>query len=417
MTPKEIAELREKRARLVEQCRAIATKAAGEKRSLSAEEQNNYDGIFAEQRAIGEQIQREESLMTAERESLHVTGEQHRSKDGDKDTGNAKGKWGALANPEYRSAFERLLTVGRANLNPEEHRALSAGVGTEGGFLLAPQMFVENLLKALDDEVFIRRFATKFQIAGSASMGAPSLDADPSDADWTGEVPATAPSADSTMAFGKRELTPHLLSKRIKLSNKLLSSTMSKAEQIVIQRLAYIIGITQEKAFLTGNGVGKPLGLFTASTAGITTGRDIATGNTSTAMTFTGLNNAKYAIKSGYRKNAQWLFHRDAIKQIAGLVDTTGQFLWQPSKSMGEPDMLLGHPISESEYAPNTFTTGLYTGLFGDMSYYWIADSMDLQIQVLKELYAEANQTGYIARQETDGMPALAEAFARIKLG
>ena len=51
------------------------------------------------------------------------------------------------------------------------------------------------------------------------------------------------------------------------------------------------------------------------------------------------------------------------------------------------------------------------------MSYYWIADSMDLQIQVLKELYAEANQTGYIARQETDGMPALAEAFARIKLG
>ena len=37
-------------------------------------------------------------------------------------------------------------------------------------------------------------------------------------------------------------------------------------------------------------------------------------------------------------------------------------------------------------------------------------------VQRLVELYAETNQTGFIGRVETDGMPVLAEAFARVKL-
>lgn len=78
--------------------------------------------------------------------------------------------------------------------------------------------------------------------------------------------------------------------------------------------------------------------------------------------------------------------------------------------------MLLGSPFNMSEYAPNTFTTGQYVGIFGDFSNYWIADALDMQVQRLVELYAATNQTGLIGRMETDGMPVLAEAFARVKL-
>ena len=69
----------------------------------------------------------------------------------------------------------------------------------------------------------------------------------------------------------------------------------------------------------------------------------------------------------------------------------------------------------ESEYAPATITTGLYTAILGDFSNYWIADALDMQLKVLNELYAENNQIGYILRKETDGMPVLEEAFARLK--
>jgi hypothetical protein len=60
-------------------------------------------------------------------------------------------------------------------------------------------------------------------------------------------------------------------------------------------RLAYKFGVTQEKAYLTGDGNQKPLGVFTASNDGISTGRDVSTGNTTTAITFDGLIEAKVA--------------------------------------------------------------------------------------------------------------------------
>ncbi len=69
-------------------------------------------------------------------------------------------------------------------------------------------------------------------------------------------------------------------------------------------------------------------------------------------------------------------------------------------------DRLLSFPVRQSEYAPNTLTTGLYVGILGDFyAGYWIADSLAIQIQRLIELYAPTNQTGFIARAETDGMP------------
>ena len=107
----------------------------------------------------------------------------------------------------------------------------------------------------------------------------------------------------------------------------------------------------------------------------------------------------------------------DVLAVVSKLKDGEGQYLWRQSVLDGEPDRLLGRPVMMSEYAPNTLTTGLYVGILGDFSNYWIADALDMQIQRLVELYAETNQIGFIGRLETDGMPTLAEAFVRVKLG
>jgi HK97 family phage major capsid protein len=58
----------------------------------------------------------------------------------------------------------------------------------------------------------------------------------------------------------------------------------------------------------------------------------------------------------------------------------------------------------------------LYVGIIGDFSFYYIADSLQLEFQRLDELYAGNSQVGFIARLESDGMPVLEEAFARVKL-
>lgn len=406
---KRLNELREQRNRLVTQARAVLAKAEAEKRDLSTEEQGQYDTLMADQQRKADDIAREERQINLERELASTEMKPVIDANGD------EVRAGPRETNEYRAAFAKLLMEGRNGMGPEEMRALQAGSNVDGGYLVAPMQMVDMLLKFVDNAVFLRGKATKYRVPTAASLGVVSLDTDLDDADWTAEL-ATG-NEDTALKFGRRELHPHPVAKRIKISNKLLRSAIQSIEGIVNDRMGYKFGVTQEKAFLTGHGANQPLGIFTASSAGISTARDVSTGNTGTAITFDGLIEAKYSLKSQYQAVAEWLFHRDAVKMLAKIKDGDGQYLWQASRTAGEPDMLLGRPVNMSEYAPNTFTTGLYVGMFADFSKYWIADAMDMQVQVLKELYAETNQTGYIGRLETDGMPVLEEAFARVKLG
>lgn len=316
----------------------------------------------------------------------------------------------------YRTGFRSMLgrTTIEERATPEEARSLAAGAGPEGGYTVAPVQFMADLIRALDNAVFIRSLARVIQVPGAHSLGVPSLDNDPADADWTSEL--LIGDEDSTMDFGHRELVPHPLAKYIKVSKKLLRASALGIEALVMERLAYKFAVSEEKAFLTGSGASQPLGVFTASDLGVSTGRDVSSGNTTTSIQFDGLMGAKYGLKQGYWQNARWMFHSDGVLQIAKLKDGEGQYLWRESVRAGEPDILLGRPIMASEYAPNTFTTGLYVGMLADWGYYWIADALDMTIQVLVELFAATNQNGYIGRLECDGMPVLEEAFSRVKL-
>lgn len=402
-----VNELRMRRADLVKEARDIVDKAekAG-RQNLNEEEDRHYNELMAKVDELGKQIEREERLQGLEAEMARSQGRaaESPSPEAAADAGKR----------EARAAFSRYLRGGVAAMNAAEIRALQADSDTAGGYIVAPLEVVRDIIKSIDDLLFVRKLATTYQVTEAAALGVPSLDADPADADWTSEL-ATG-NEDTAMAFGRREMRPHPLAKRIKVSNKLLRSSFLDAEALVRARLAYKFAVAEEKAFLTGNGAQKPLGLFTASADGIPTSRDVATGNTQTSITFDGLTEAKYTLKQQYWPDAQWIFHRDAVKQLAKLKDGEGQYIWRESVRAGEPDRLLGFPINMSEYAPNTFTTGLYVGILGAFRYYWIVDSLAMQFQRLVELYAETNQVGIIGRMELDGMPVLAEAFVRVKL-
>lgn len=396
--------LREKRALAIAAMRALTEAASKEKRDLTAEELAKHAEIFKEVDNLRQQCEAEERQIEVDRQLATTQAASETQVESEKD-------------PQKRQmiAFRNWLRSGSiAGDGAAEFRDLQAGANPSGGFLVAPQLFVASLIQAVDNLVFMRKLATTYQVASAASLGAPSLDADPADADWTTEL--AVGNTDTAMAFGKRELTPRPVAKQIKVSKKLLQVSAIPVDTLVLQRLAYKFAVTEEKAYLLGTGASQPLGVFTASNDGVPTSRDISTGNTNTAMTFDGLINAKYALKAQYFAKAQWLFHRDAVAQIATLKDSQGRYLWRESVRTGDPDTILGFPVNMSEYAPNTFTTGLYVGMVADFSNYWIADAIDLQIQRLMELYAATNQDGFIGRKETDGMPVLSEAFVRVKL-
>jgi HK97 family phage major capsid protein len=311
-------------------------------------------------------------------------------------------------------AFNRYLRNGEKGVTPTEMRALSADDDQAGGFVTAPTQFASGLLKFVDDQVNIRGLATVDQILTGESLGIVSLDTDFGDADWTTELQTG--NEETAKPFGGRELRPHPMARRIKISNTLIRRANKPIEQIVQQRLSYRVAVTQEKAYMTGDGAQKPLGMFIASNQGIPTSRDVTCAS-STAFTADELIDLKFFLKSQYQmsKTTRWLTSREFVKRTRKLKDGDGNYMWAPGLG-GQPATILDVPFVMSEFAPNTFTTGQYIALLGDLQFYNILDSLNLQIQVLLELYAETNQRGYIVRYEGDGMPVLAEAFARLKL-
>lgn len=456
-----VKELRTKRAKAVKDARSIFERAEKEKRAMSAEEREQFDKFMGESTTLKGEIDAAESelrsleaLEAAEKEleetpgrktdpgtpgwqgrGTYHDGEARRGEDGEEvdEDGTRYRTWKTkggqvrkvpLAGPTqvagYRKAYRNFLAAGQRSRSliarDAESRDLQADVDTQAGYMVAPMQMAAGLIKFLDDQVFVRQFATVEMVTNAQSLGAVSLDADPDDGEWTSEI--TIGSADTAMKFGRRELNPTLCSKQLKISRKLLRLS-SDIENLVINRLGYKFAVTEEKNYLTGDGANKPLGLFTASSSGISTGRDVSTGNTTTQIRADNLISCKYALKAGYRgrPSTRWIFHRDAMLQIALLKDGNGQYLWRQGLVAGEPDTVLNIPAAESEFAPNTFTTGKYVGLLGDLSFYWIAQAMGLDIQRLEELFALQNQIGLVGRLEADGMPVLEEAFVRVKLG
>lgn len=410
-------EYRTRRGVIEHDMRAILDANGGP--TLGAEDEARYGALEKEDDSLVAAIAREEKQGEREAENRSSitppTKPEPRSEDGDSNGGRPEKR---TATKEYNAAFRRYLVTGESRgLLAKETRAttdgLQADIDTAGGFTIAPVQFSAKMIKGLDDDVFMRRKGTVERVVGAESLGIVSLDADPEDGDWTQELVTV--DFDTQMEFGRRELRPHELTKGIKVSRKLLSRSTQDIEALVIQRLNYKFGITQEKGFMTGSGTNRPLGVFTASNDGIPTSRDI-TASSTTAFTGDDLINALYSLKGGYQAKAEWIFHRDAVKMARKLKDGDGQYVWRAGLGEGQPDSILGRPFNMSEHAPNTFTTGLYVGLVGDLSFYQIADAEQIAIQRLVELYAATRQIGFIGDMATDGMPVLSEAFARIKL-
>ncbi len=399
-----------KRAKLVENARAIYDLADKEERDLSQEEVNQYEAIMVGVDSMESDVdsakadeQRRRDLNAIQAGIEKPIDEPLKPDTDTVDTGD----------DVTRRALASYFTRGPLT-SAEDMRALAMDPDTAGGFTVLPELFVNELIQKVDDLVFIRQLSNVISIANAESLGVPSLDTDPADPVWTAEI--LTGDEDGDFKFGKRVLLPHPLAKRIKVSKKLLRASSIPIDQLIRERLAHKTATTEENAFLNGSGSNQPLGVFTASSDGISTSRDVSTGNTTTALKADNLIEVKYSMKGQYLAAARWIFNRAIIKVIRKLKTGEGDYIWRAGLSTDRPDTILDLPFLSSEFAPSTLTSGLYVGIIGDFSNYWIADALDMQIQVLIELYAETNQNGYILRKETDGMPVLEEAFARVTM-
>lgn len=318
---------------------------------------------------------------------------------------------------EYNTAFNRYINGTDPTVAFKDHQtynALQSDDAQQGGYFITSEEWMAGILRLVDDAVYIQQNSRVIIVKNARSLGIRKRTAKASAFDWGPELRDITETADTSLRFGKRVLTPHYATGMIQVSRDLLRNAVDDPESIVMYEMGINAREFLEKAYLFGDGNEKCLGLFVANTEGISTARDIAASGTTT-FTFDDLQKAKFKLKLQYRSRAKWMFHRNNIAAIS-LLKTDFNYLWQPSRQVGEPDRLLGLEYIESEWLPSTMTTGLYYGMLGDFSHYIIAFALEMEILRLNEIAARTNQVEYHMRLKVDANVDLEEAFVRLAL-
>ena len=141
----EILEMKQKRAALVKEARKLLDTAETENRELTGEETQKYEEMMKDVDSWGTKIEREESLRKME-ETLKEPEEKTPTQ-----TKDPEERKEPQATEEYRKSFERFLRHGQSVLTEKEVRAMQAEDPEGGGYLVAPQQFVSEMLKAVDN--------------------------------------------------------------------------------------------------------------------------------------------------------------------------------------------------------------------------------------------------------------------------
>lgn len=251
----------------------------------------------------------------------------------------------------------------KANTLFLESKGMSAGSDPDGGYIVLPQ-FSTEMTRVFGQVSPMTRLARTVSLDHGLAFEEV-IDRDQAAASWVSETGARTDTAIPTLGLFKVECAE--LCAMPKASQTLIDSSSIDVVAWLSQKVAEGFAVTESASFHNGNGVGKPRGILTYTTAATTdatrawgTVQHVATGTSGAFPTAsTSVNPADPLIsvigslKAQYRQGAVWMMNRGTAAAIRAFKDPTGRFVWQDSLQLGQPDMLLGYPVEISEDMPD----------------------------------------------------------------
>ena len=380
-----VQELIEKRAKVWETAKNFVDTHEDKNGNLSAEDKETYSRMEAEIEELTNSIERQQRAERREQElskpvNSPITGKPYK----DEPQGEVKK---GRASDEYKKA---MLTALRSNFR-QVSNVLQEGVDADGGYLV-PEEYDHRLIDVLTEENIMRGIATKITTSGEHKIN---IAATKPAAAWIEEGEALS---FGNATFEQKILDAHKLHVAIKITEELLYDNAFGLENYIITEFGKALANAEEDAFLNGDGVGKPTGIFDKTKGGESIGTLTA------ALKSDDILDLIYKLKRPYRKNASFIMNDATLAQIRKLKDNNGQYLWQPSYQANEPDKILGYNIRTSAFAPTDAIA------FGDYKYYNIGDRGSRSFKQLNELFAGNGMIGYVAKERVDGLLILPEA-------
>ena len=256
--------------------------------------------------------------------------------------------------------------------------------GAAGGFAL-PEIIERTINRLATDISPIRQIATVRQVGSTDYKEL--FDVGGATFEWLGETDTrnqtnTSDLAEVAPTFGMASAKPQA-------TEESLDDLFFNVEQWLIESAVEAIATGEGAAFIGGNGTKKPTG-FLAGPAPVATAdatrafgtlQYFASGQAAALPTnpdvFTDM---VYGVRARYRNNARWLTAKLVMAAMRKYKDTTGQYLWQPAMTAGQPATFMGYGITEAEDMP-AVAANSFPLAFGDFKEgYLIADRVGMRM-------------------------------------
>jgi HK97 family phage major capsid protein len=403
-------ELREKRASVHGQMKAVAEKAKSENRSMNEDENRQWDAWDKEFEGFTKQIETTQKL--EEREALLATeqGEKHTPEKEERTSKETKEK-----QAEARTAaFGNYLRFGYAGLEDAEKRTLSGmfkeekemraqtkGTASAGGYAVPTTLMNEiAIARALWGGV--RQAARGIKTSSGETINWPSVNDTGNSAQLVAEL-GDVSAAMTDLVFGSVAISSYKLGDMIQVSRELLEDSEFDLESLIAELIGERVGRKENSYFTTGTGTGQPQGVVTGATNG-------KTAASATVFTRAELIDLVHSVNPAYRVKRPkgsmvgFMFNDTTLAQIKKLAIGTGDDrpLWQPSMRDGAPDTIDGFPYIINQDMANVATAAKPI-LFGDFSNYIVRDSGSMLIRRLDERYAELDKVAFLVFERVDG--------------
>lgn len=199
-------------------------------------------------------------------------------------------------------------------------------------------------------------------------------------------------------------LTGYLAGALAKVSRSLINNSQFNIVDFVVDEMAEHIARFIEHELLIGT---------SGSVEGLSTLTNAITAASATAITADDVIKLHDAIKDRYQGNAIWIMSSQTRTALRLLQDKMGRYMLQDDISLPFGTSLLGKPIYVSDNMPQ-IATGNTVIYYGDMKGLATKFNENINIQVLRERYADEHADGIIGWFEFDSKVEDAQKIAKL---
>lgn len=310
---------------------------------------------------------------------------------------------------EYTSAFQAHFRKG------DVQSSLNKGADDEGGYL-APIEWDRTITDKLIEVSPMRQIATVQTISGAGFKKLYNLHGTGSG--WVGETAARPETA--TPEFGAQNFVPGELYANPAATQQLLDDSEVNLETWLANEVEAEFAYQEGLAFVSGNGTNKPKGFLTYVTGGTSAADNplgaiqLTAAAAAAAVTTDELIDLVYSLPGVLAQNARFVTNRNTLSRVRKLKDGDGNYIWQPSLQAGQPQQLMGHPVTEMAAMPNV-AAGAVPIAFGDFRRgYLIVDRTG--VRVLRDPYTNKPYVMFYTTKRVGGGVKDPQAIKALKM-